>query len=152
MPEEILTGPPPLGVWRSSCPLFAGIIAAATGYEQFHTLICRDPGSHAGDLVVHRLATRPLRLLASPERHDSRIMAARTPGATPREYRPDWLNLQVSGESHERLPDRAQHKIRTLLCECPNVDRRLRHTNTLAVMTGPVLQLPVARERQLRAS
>jgi hypothetical protein len=22
-------------------PLFAGIIAAATGYEQFHTLICR---------------------------------------------------------------------------------------------------------------
>jgi hypothetical protein len=25
-------------------PLFAGIIAAATGYEQLHTLICRRPG------------------------------------------------------------------------------------------------------------
>ena len=85
--------------------------------------LCRDPRGHAGDLVVRRLDTRPLRLLAPPERPDSRIMVREHLVQTPREHRPDWLNLQVSGESHKRLPDRAQHKIRTLLCECPIVGR-----------------------------
>src|SRR6266542_3246820 len=35
--------------------------------------------------------------------------------------------------------------------ECSKVDRRLRHTNTLALATGPDLRLPIARERGERS-
>ncbi len=31
----------------------------------------------------------------------------------------------------------------------PEVEMRLRHTDTLAVTTGPAVQLPVARERRV---